>query len=154
MGTTLGNQAARLGVCGLDASEALLAIARERVPEADLRLEHMQFLPYADDSFDLVAGFNSFFFAADMTATLREAGRVARPGAQVVIQVWGRPGHCSLEAMKAAVTAFLPGAPLGVRRPPDFWKPGVFERIAADAGLAPGDSSTPPGLWSTTTTRR
>lgn len=45
-------------VSGLDASEALLEIARSRVPEADLRVGDMQFLPYGDDSFDVVAGFN------------------------------------------------------------------------------------------------
>ena len=52
----------------------------------------MQFLPYDDDQFDVVAGFNSFFFAADMVAALREAARVAKLGTPVVIQVWGRPG--------------------------------------------------------------
>jgi ubiquinone/menaquinone biosynthesis C-methylase UbiE len=64
-------------VCGLDASEALVEIARSRVPDADVRADDMQFLPY--DLFDFVAGFNSFFFAADMVAALREAGRVAKP---------------------------------------------------------------------------
>jgi len=49
----------------------------------------MEDLPWEDDTFDLVTGFNSFFFATDMIAALREAGRVARPGAPVVIQVWG-----------------------------------------------------------------
>src|SRR5262245_2124857 len=63
-------------VSGLDASEGLLELARDRVPEADLQQGDMQFLPYEDDSFDVVAGFNSFFFAADMVAALREAGRV------------------------------------------------------------------------------
>ena len=72
---------------GLDASEALLDLARKRVPEADLRLGDMEFLPYGDDGFDLVTGFTSFFFAANLVAALREAGRVAKPGAPVVIQV-------------------------------------------------------------------
>ena len=67
-------------------------------PEADLRLGDLQTLPYADDSFDLVTGFTSFFFAEDMVAALREAGRVARPGAPIVIQLFGRPEHCDLEA--------------------------------------------------------
>jgi hypothetical protein len=72
-----------------------------------------------------------------MTAALREAGRVARPGAPVVIQVWGRPENCDLEAMKIAVTPFLPGASGGPRKPPDFWKVGVLEGIAEEAGLTP-----------------
>src|SRR5215211_4523537 len=75
-------------VVGLDASEALLAISRRRVPEAELTVGDLQFLPYAVDTFDVVAGFNSFFFAADMVAALREAGRVAKPGGAVLIQVW------------------------------------------------------------------
>jgi len=43
-------------VTGVDASEALIELARERVPEADLRVADMQFLPFEDDSFDVVAG--------------------------------------------------------------------------------------------------
>jgi len=68
-------------VFGLDASDALLEISRTRVPEADLRVGEMQALPYEDDFFDVVAGFNPFFFAADMVAALREAKRVAKPRA-------------------------------------------------------------------------
>ena len=83
-------------------------------PEADLRLGDMQTLPYADDAFDLVTGFTSFFFADDMVAALREAGRVARPGAPVVIEVFGRPEHCDLEAMKTVIRP-VPAEPAGGR---------------------------------------
>jgi SAM-dependent methyltransferase len=120
-------------VFGLDASEALLALARKRVPEADLRRGDMQFLPYEDDFFDVVAGFNSFFFAADMVAALHEAGRVAKPGAPVLIQVWGRPEHCDLEAMKHAVEPFLPPPDPNVPRGSALWEPGVLE----GTGLTP-----------------
>ncbi len=119
--------------CGIDASETLLELARARVPGADLRVGDMQFLPHADDEFDLVTGFTSFFFAADMVAALREAGRVARPGAPVVVQVWGRPEHNDLEAMKVITRPFLSGS----TEPPPFWKPGVLEEIAAAAALTP-----------------
>ncbi|HSD75887.1 MAG TPA: class I SAM-dependent methyltransferase [Solirubrobacteraceae bacterium] len=125
---------------GLDASEALLAIARGRVPGADLRTGDMESLPYDDDAFDLVTGFNSFFFAADMTAALREARRVAKPGAPVVIQVWGRPERCDLDAMKRAVRPFLPPPPPGTPPAPALWRPGVLEGIARRAGLTPGEA--------------
>jgi SAM-dependent methyltransferase len=127
-------------VFGLDASEALIEVARTRVPDADLRVGDMQFLPFEDDAFDLVTGFNSFFFAADMTAALREAGRVAKPGAAVVIQVWGRPERCDLEAMKAVVRPFMPAPPPGAPPAPELWKPGVLEAMAAEAGLTPQSS--------------
>lgn len=97
----------------------------------------MQFLPYEDDLFDVVAGFNAFFFAADMVAALREAGRVAKPGATVVIQVWGRPDRCDLTAMKQAVSSLAPPPDPGTPAPPALWQPGVLEGIADRAGLAP-----------------
>jgi SAM-dependent methyltransferase len=122
---------------GIDASEALLELARRRVPEADLRVGDMQFLPYDDDRFDLVTGFTSFFFATDMVAALREAGRVARPGAPVVIQVWGPPERCDLEAMKVIVRPFMPSRPSDAPAPPPLWKPGVLEELATAAGLSP-----------------
>src|SRR6266508_4869878 len=64
---------------GLDASESLIALAHTRLPNADLRAGEMEDLPWDNDSFDLVTGFNSFFFANDMIAALRDAGRVAKP---------------------------------------------------------------------------
>ena len=70
---------------GLDASEALLALARDATARRRPALGDMEALPYADDAFDLVTGFTSFFFANDIVAALREAGRVAKPGAAVVI---------------------------------------------------------------------
>jgi SAM-dependent methyltransferase len=124
-------------VFGLDASAALIELARARVPEADLRVGDMQFLPYEDDFFDVVAGFNSFFFAADMVAALREAGRVAKPGAPVVIQVWGRPDRCDLTAMKQALARFLPTPDPSAPPPPALWEQGVLEQIAGAAGLEP-----------------
>jgi SAM-dependent methyltransferase len=124
-------------VSGLDASPALLEIARRRVPDADLTVGDMQVLPYADDAFDLVTGFNAFFFADDMTAALREARRVARPEAPVVLQVWGRPDRCDLTPLRSAVARFLPPPPPGAPPQPALWEPGVLERLAADAGLAP-----------------
>lgn len=124
-------------VTGLDASETLLEVARTRVPEADLRRGDMEFLPFEDDRFDVVSGFNSFFFAADFVAALREAGRVAKPGGIVLIQVWGRPEHCDLEGMKRAVGRMLSR---DAAEPPPFWRPGVLDELARAAGLQPEDS--------------
>jgi SAM-dependent methyltransferase len=122
---------------GLDASEALLELARSRVPDADLRIGDMEALPYADDTFDLVTGFNSFFFANDIVAALREAGRVAKPGTPVVIQVWGPHEHNDLEAMKEIVRPFMPPRPADAPPEPDYAHPGVLEGLATHAGLEP-----------------
>jgi len=124
-------------VAGIDASEALLAIARERVPDAELALGDLQRLPYADDSFDAVTGFCSFFFADDMVEALREAGRVAKPGAPVVIQVWGQPERFDLGLMKAVLARFRPPPPPGRLDPSTLWQPGALEDLATRAGLVP-----------------
>jgi SAM-dependent methyltransferase len=127
-------------VFGLDASPALLELARARVPEADLRVGDLQFLPYEDDSFDVVAGFNAFFFADDMVAALREAGRVAKPGSPVVIQVWGAHGRCDLDAIKPIVRPLFPGYDPSAPPPLDLAAPGALEGLAAAAGLTPTEA--------------
>jgi ubiquinone/menaquinone biosynthesis C-methylase UbiE len=96
---------------GIDASRALIDLARTRLPHADLRVGEMEQLPYQDDSFDLVTGFNSLFFANDIAGAMREAGRVAKPGASVVIQVWGPHQKNDLEAMKEIARPFFPPTP-------------------------------------------
>jgi len=127
-------------VYGLDASTGLLDVARTRVPDADLRVGDMEALPYDDDTFDVVCGFNSFFFADDMVAALAEAGRVAKPGARLLIQVFGRPERCSLMAMKGAAEQFLPAPPPGSPLTASFWQPGALESLAARAGLEPREA--------------
>ena len=122
---------------GVDASQALLEVARERVPEAELVAGEMEQLPYDDDAFDLVTGFNSFFFAANLVAALREAGRVAKPRAPVVIQVWGPPERCDLEAMTRVARRYAPPPPPDAPAPPKLWEPGVLENLATEAGLTP-----------------
>jgi SAM-dependent methyltransferase len=122
---------------GLDASAALIELARERLPDADLRVGEMEALPYENDTFDLVTGFNSFFFADDIMGAVREAGRVAKPGGPVVIQVWGPHERNDLEAMKEIARPFFPPRPADAPPEPDYSKPGVLEEIATQAGLTP-----------------
>jgi SAM-dependent methyltransferase len=122
---------------GIDASEALIDFARARLPDADLRVGEMEDLPWEDDTFDLVTGFNSFFFADDMVAALRTAGRVAKSNAPVVVQVWGAHERCDLEAMKQIVRPYLPPRPPDAPPDPDLSLPGALEAIATQAGLTP-----------------
>src|SRR5207244_7515255 len=121
----------------IDAYEALIAVERARLPHGGLRVGEMEELPWGDDSFDLVTGFNSFFFADDMVAALREAGRVAKPGAPVVIQVWGAHERCDLEAMKQLARPFLPPRPSDAPPDPDLSEPGALQALATRAGPPP-----------------
>jgi len=122
---------------GLDASQPLIDLARTRVPTANLRVGEMEALPYEDATFDLVTGFNSFFFADDIIAAIAEAGRVAKPGAAVLIQVWGPHERSDLETMKRIARPFMPARPTDAPAEPDYSAPGVLEQIVASAGLMP-----------------
>jgi SAM-dependent methyltransferase len=147
VGTFLGLVRARgARPVGIDASEALVRLARERLPDADLRVGEMEALPYECDTFDLVTGFNSFFFADDIVAAVRNAARVAKPGAPVVIQVWGPHERNDLEAMKRIARPFFPPRPGDAPPELDFSQPGVLEEIAAQAGLTP--EQTFDATWS------
>jgi len=139
---------------GLDASESLVEFARAGLPRADIRVGEMEALPWEDDFFDLVTGFNAFFFANDMVAALREAGRVAKSGAHVLIQVWGAHENCDLEAMKQIARPYLPPRPPDAPPDPDFSQPGALEALATRAGLSCEASSTSPGRSSTRTKTR
>ena len=130
---------------GIDASDALIGFSRRRMPAADLRVGDMEALPWDDDTFDLVTGFNAFFFADDMVAALREAGRVAKPDAPVVVQVWGAHERCDLEAMKLIARPFLPPRPPDAPPDPDLSQSGALEALALEAGLTP--RSTFDATW-------
>jgi len=102
-----------------------------------VRVGDMEALPYDDDTFDLVTGFNSFFFANDIVVAVREAARGARRGTPVVIQVWGPHKRNDLEPMKEIARPFLPPRPADAPPEPDYSRPGVLEGIATQAGLTP-----------------
>jgi SAM-dependent methyltransferase len=125
-------------VTALDASAGLLAIARERLPAADVREGDLEALPFADASFDAVTAVNSLFFAADMAAATRELSRVVRPGGRVVVTAWGPPERCEfLTAVMPALGPLMPppppGAPPG--HPGALSEPGALAAIMERAGL-------------------
>lgn len=124
-------------ISGLDATPALVEIACERIPDGDFRVGDMEELPWADGSFDVVTGFNSFFIAADMVNALAEARRVARPGAFVAMSVFGRPERCQSTAMFKAIAELLPAKPADEERKagPALHEEGALEALATQAGL-------------------
>ncbi|HTP23036.1 MAG TPA: class I SAM-dependent methyltransferase [Solirubrobacteraceae bacterium] len=126
-------------VTGIDASQALVEISRERVPSGRFDVGDMQFLPYEDDSFEVVTGFNSFQYAADRVAALREARRVARPGGIVHVVVWGREDRTELVAALRALGPLLPPAPPGAPGPFALSNPGALEALVEQADLTPTD---------------
>jgi SAM-dependent methyltransferase len=122
-------------VTGLDASETLLAIARERAPESEFVQGDLESLPFADDSFDVVSGFNSFQYAASPVAAVAEARRVARSGGIVAAAVWAEEERCEAASYVAAIGSLLPPPPPGAPGPFALSAPGALEGLLAKAGL-------------------
>jgi len=122
-------------VAAVDAAPALLAIARERLPEADVREADLEALPYADAAFDAVLAVQSVFFAADMAAAMGELARVARPGGRVVATGWGPADRCAYARVVGALGPLLPPPPPGASGPFALAAPGAWETLFDGAGL-------------------
>jgi SAM-dependent methyltransferase len=125
-------------VTALDASPGLLAIARQRLPAADVREGDLEALPFADASFDAVTAVNSLFYAEDMASAMRELVRVVRPGGRVIVTAWGPVERCEfLTAVMPALGPLMPPPPPGAPRPPPgaLSEPGALAAVLNGAGL-------------------
>jgi len=72
---------------GIDASPRLIAVARDRSPDADLRVGDMHALPWPDASFDVATSFRGIW--GTTPEALAEIHRVLVPGGRVGITAWG-----------------------------------------------------------------
>ena len=135
--------AARRGakVSGLDASDALLAIARARTPAGDFRVGDMFALPFDDDSFDVATSFNGIWKGCE--GALVEARRVVRPGGLVGFTFWGAPKRLGLMPYFATVIELSPADHVDATMDQgDTGRPGVAEQMLKDAGLEFADRGT------------
>ena len=87
-GLALELAAVRGAVCaGIDASPRLIAVAKHRMPDADLRVGDMAALPWDDESFDVVTSFRGIW--GTTPGAVDEAHRVLAPGGRISITCWG-----------------------------------------------------------------
>jgi ubiquinone/menaquinone biosynthesis C-methylase UbiE len=81
-------------VVGVDANEAMLAVARAQPEPAGTLLEWRQGdatkLPFDDAEFDMVLCQHGLQYVADRTAALREMKRVLTPGGRLALSVFNR----------------------------------------------------------------
>jgi SAM-dependent methyltransferase len=74
---------------GLDHSEEMVDLARERAPGAEVVLGRAERLLFADDTFSAVAMSIVFFFLDDPVRVLRECRRVLTPGGRLALYTTG-----------------------------------------------------------------
>jgi SAM-dependent methyltransferase/alkylhydroperoxidase family enzyme len=87
-GLALELAAVRGATCaGIDASARLVAVARDRNPDADVRIGDMRDLPWTDATFDVVTSFRGIW--GTTPEAVAEVYRVLAPGGRIGITVWG-----------------------------------------------------------------
>lgn len=125
-------------VTGIDRDTRQIEQAAALVPEGRFEVGDILVLPYPGARFDVVISVQSMMHVTNPLTALREAARVARPGAPVVITVWGKEENCDIRAFGRALSGLLPrraGRGEGMQ-PPPLSADGRLERLATLAGLA------------------
>jgi SAM-dependent methyltransferase len=128
--------AAALGseVTGVDASNALLAIARERLPQSESVHGDLAQLPFPSGYFDAALAANSVIFVEDIRQPMCELHRVLRPGGRLAVTSWGKPEHVEMRVVFAAVASAMTQRPPGGG--PFAWSAdGALANLLTEAGL-------------------
>ncbi len=118
---------------GIDASERLVAVARDRNPDADLRVGDMCALPWDDHAFDVVTSFRGIWGTTPDAIT--EVYRVLVPGGRIGFTVWGHikasPGAWALAPFSLAAAPKVENQAAMVA----LGRPGAGEALLQDAGF-------------------
>jgi uncharacterized peroxidase-related enzyme len=137
---------ARGATCaGIDASPRLIEVARDRNPQADLRIGDMHALPWDDGSFDVVTSFRGIW--GTTPDAIAEVYRVLAPGGRVGITVWG---HIKRSPGAWALVPFTLASPPKVANQAAMvalGRPGVGEELLARFGLADIERVDIPFVW-------
>jgi SAM-dependent methyltransferase len=134
-------------VSGLDAAPALLDYARRRVRGATIVQGELEALPFEDASFDAVTGFNSFQYAADPVAALREARRVTAPGGRILALVWSPAEMCELAPHLQSLGRLMPPPPPGAPGPFALCGRDALDDFFAAAGLEVAEVADVPCVY-------
>jgi SAM-dependent methyltransferase len=130
---------------GIDASARLVAVARDRNPEGDVRVGDMHHLPWPDASFDVVTSFRGIW--GTTPAALDEIRRVLVPGGRLGITVWGHikrsPGAWALAPFRLADAGRVANQAAMV----SLGRPGVGEEVLGAHGFREIERVDLPFAW-------
>jgi SAM-dependent methyltransferase len=135
-GSGLAIELARIqgAICaGIDASQRLVAVARERNPDSDIRVGDMQALPWSDEAFDIVTSFRGIW--GTTPTAVDEVHRVLVTGGRFAMTVWGDVGKSPGGWM---MTPFRWATESKVRHQADMvalGRPGIGEAFLTERGF-------------------
>jgi SAM-dependent methyltransferase len=122
-------------VIGIDAAPGLLNVARERNPGHNFLEEDLEAMPFSDETFDYVAGFNSFQYAGNFANALKEAKRVLKQNGKLIIGVWDKQEYNEAATVLKAIGSLVPPPPPGTPGPFALSEDSMMEKILESIGL-------------------
>jgi SAM-dependent methyltransferase len=130
---------------GIDASARLVAVARDRNPDCDIRVGDMNALPWDPASFDIVTSFRGIW--GTTPRVFAEVYRVLRPGGRVAITVWGHlkvsPGAWALAPLRLAAAEKVGNQAQMV----SLGRPGAGEQLLESHGFTAIERVDVPFAW-------
>jgi ubiquinone/menaquinone biosynthesis C-methylase UbiE len=134
-------------VTGLDATTELIAEAKKRVSNANFLVGEMEELPFEEKYFDVVCGFNSFQYAANIKNALVEAKRVLKDGGKLAAMIWGNKEDCEAATYLKAVGSLLPPPPPGAGGPFALSENQLLEKILEEIGFKILSNTDVTSVW-------
>jgi ubiquinone/menaquinone biosynthesis C-methylase UbiE len=117
-------------VVGVDETEAMLSLARTRVPDADFQIGSLTALPLEDGEVDVAVCSLALTHLAELGPAVVELRRVVRPGGRVVVS----DVHPTLVALGSQAAYRVSDEIAGFVRNHQHW-PGAYLAAFAAAGL-------------------
>jgi SAM-dependent methyltransferase len=122
-------------ITGLDAAQGLLDLARLRNPQVNFLQEGLEMMPFKNETFDIVTGFNSFQYADSFSNALREATRVLKPQGRLALGIWDKPNMSDATEVLEAISTLLPPPSNGTQGLYSLSEDGRMEREFSDNNL-------------------
>jgi SAM-dependent methyltransferase len=122
-------------VTGLDATPQLIAEAKKREPSLAFLTGEMEELPFEEEYFEVVTGFNAFQYAADINKALREAHRVLKEGGRLVAMIWGNKDDCEAASFLQALGSLMPPQAPNTPGPFALTENHLLEKTLESAGF-------------------
>ncbi|MFC3764191.1 class I SAM-dependent methyltransferase [Tenggerimyces flavus] len=129
---------------GIDASHRLVAIARDRSPDADIRTGDLQALPWDDESFDVATSFRGVWNTTP--SAVDELYRVLVPGGRLGLTAWGHVKH-STGAWALTPFRLAALAQLEYQSAMQLGRPGVGEDLLERKGFVDVERFHVPFAW-------